>query len=251
MASEEEKPSNADRRATSHAGAFEGESRKAAGQPADNHIHTSIASRRRMVESQLRARGIKDQSVLEAFLEIPRERFVPEDKAHEAYCDYPIPIGCGQTVSQPYVVALMLEALGPKPHHNVLDIGAGSGFQTALLAKMVRHVYAIERIDTLAERAMRVLSEMNVQNVSLCMNDGSLGWPEEAPFDGIICGAAAPEVPPTWANQLADGGRIVMPIGGHDVQTLTVIEKSGSKLTRSELCEVRFVKLIGRDGWPA
>jgi len=207
-------------------------------------------ARRDMVRSQLIARGISDERVLEAFMTVPRERFLPPDRVADAYGDYPVPIGYGQTISQPYVVALMVQELRPQPHHRVLDVGAGSGYQTAILARLVGHVYALERIDELTERTMGVLGGLGINNVTLCTRDGSVGWMEEAPFDGIICGAAAPEAPQSWIDQLADGGRIVVPIGGPEVQTLQLVEKAGTRILRRDLGDVRFVKLIGREGWP-
>jgi len=208
------------------------------------------ALRREMVRRQLRARGIGDEGVLTAFGRVPRERFLPADRIGEAYGDHPVPIGFGQTISQPYVVALMVQELQPQAHHRILDVGAGSGYQTALLAWLARRVYAIERIEALTEKMMATLDRLNIRNVTTCTGDGSLGWPEEAPFDGIICGAGAPEVPPPWIDQLADGGRIVLPVGGQDFQTLMVVEKAGDKVRRREICDVRFVRLIGRQGWP-
>ncbi len=209
-----------------------------------------LAARRDMVEKQLRARGIKSERVLEAFLAVPRERFVSDERREQAYHDCPLPIGFGQTISQPYIVALMLQELDPHLEHRVLDVGAGSGYQTAILAGLCGHVYAIERVEQLAERAMGVLGGLNVTNVSLCTGDGTLGWPEEAPFDRIICGAGAPEPPQTWIDQLADGGRMVLPIGGPDMQVLVAIDKQGGRIQRREFCDVRFVKLIGKHGWP-
>ena len=203
-----------------------------------------------MVDTQLRGRGICDPAVLAAFEDVPREMFVPPDRVAEAYGDHPIPIGAGQTISQPYVVALMVQELAVQSTHRVLDIGTGSGYQTAILAKLAGHVYAIERIESLAKQACGTLARLGMDNVTLCVDDGSGGWPEEAPFDGIICGAAAPEVPQSWAHQLADGGRIVAPAGGESAQILAVIEKHGDELTRRDICDVRFVKLIGKQGWP-
>jgi len=205
--------------------------------------------RRLMVDKHLRAREIRSDAVLAAFGAVPRERFIPPGHLAEAYADHPLPIGHGQTISQPYVVALMLQELGPEAHHRVLDVGAGSGYQTALLARMVAHVYAIERIAALAEHARAALAELNVTNVTFLTGDGSLGWPEEAPFDGIICGAAAPDLPESWTHQISDGGRIVLPVGGLWTQTLLVVEKIGGHLRRRTLCGVRFVKLIGEQGW--
>ena len=209
-----------------------------------------LAARQQMVDRHLRGRGIRDEAILAAFAEIPRERFVPERHLGEAYADHPLPIGHAQTISQPYVVALMIQELGPRPHHRVLDVGAGSGYQTAILAKLVAHVYAVERIPALADRAAASLAGLGLTNVTLHTADGTLGLPEEAPFDGIICGAAGPDVPACWLGQLAEGGRIVLPVGGCHVQNLLVLERHGERISRRELCDVRFVKLIGRDGWP-
>jgi len=208
-------------------------------------------ARKNMVDKQLRARGITHPGVLAAFEQVPRHRFVPEEYLSETYADRPLPIGRGQTISQPLVVAMMLQHLNLRPDHRILEIGAGSGYQTALLARLAGHVYAIERIEDLAERAMAVLAAINVSNVTLCTGDGSGGWPEEAPFDGIICAAATPAVPETWIEQLADGGRIVIPVGHESSQTLQVVEKDGEKTKTRSICDVRFVKLIGRHGWPA
>jgi len=203
-----------------------------------------------MVEYQLRARGIGDERILSAFGWVPRECFLPGDRIGEAYSDHPVPIGFGQTISQPYVVALMIQELRVLPHHRILDVGAGSGYQTAILARLARNVYAIERIEALTEKMITALGNLNIRNVTACTGDGSLGWPEEAPFDGIICGAGAPEVPQPWVDQLADGGRIVLPVGGQDFQTLVVVEKTGDKVRRREICDVRFVRLIGQQAWP-
>jgi len=203
-----------------------------------------------MVSDQLRRRGITHERVLEAFYAVPREQFIPPERRYEAYEDRPIHIGHGQTISQPYVVAIMLEELDPRETDRVLDVGTGSGYQAALLARLAKHVYAVERIDALAERAMTVLADVGAHNVTMKVGDGSLGWPEEAPFDGIICGAGAPEVPRAWEDQLADGGRIVLPVGQAHAQTLVVVEKAGGKLTRRRICDVRFVRLIGKHAWP-
>jgi len=207
-------------------------------------------ARREMVERQLRARGIRDEEVLRAFLEVPRHCFVPPERQGEAYTDCPVPIGHGQTISQPYIVALMTQELALRRRHRVLDVGAGSGYQTAVLARLADHVYAMERLDVLTERAMGALGALGVSNVTMCTGDGSLGWPEEEPFDRIVCGAAAPDVPQAWIDQLADGGRIVLPVGGQDTQVLVAIDRKGDKITRRELCDVRFVRLIGRHAWP-
>jgi protein-L-isoaspartate(D-aspartate) O-methyltransferase len=207
-------------------------------------------ARLQMVQEQLRSRGITHPAVLEAFMSVPREQFVPPQHQHQAYEDQPLPIGLGQTISQPYIVALMLQELDPRPHHRVLEIGAGSGYQTALLARLVQHVYAVERLNELTEQAMGALARLGVNNVTLCTRDGSLGWSEEAPFDRIICGAASPETPPLWTDQLTDGGRIVVPLGGPDFQTLTVVTKTPRGLVHLPVTQVRFVRLIGKAGWP-
>ena len=208
-----------------------------------------LARRREMVRFQMRERDIRDERVLAALEEVPRELFVPPDQREAAFEDCPLPIGHGQTVSQPYIVALMVQLLEMQPHHRVLDVGSGSGYQAAVLARLAGHVYAIERIPELAERARAVLAELGVANVTVRVGDGTLGWPEEAPFDGIICGAGAPALPPAWEEQLAEGGRIVAPVGGLDSQTLLVAQKLAGRLRRREVCGVRFVKLIGEGGW--
>jgi protein-L-isoaspartate(D-aspartate) O-methyltransferase len=208
-----------------------------------------LSVRRQMVETQLRLRRIKDPGVLAAMGEVPRELFVPFDRQGQAYADSPLPIGFGQTISQPYVVALMVEQLRCDGDCRVLDVGAGSGYQTAVLARLARWVYAAERISELTRRAEDALATMGVDNVTFATRDGSLGWPEEAPFDRIICGAAAPDVPPAWIEQLADGGRIVAPVGGPATQMVLVLEKNGEKISRRQVCGVRFVKLIGAQGF--
>lgn len=202
-----------------------------------------------MVDRQLRRRDITDPAVLAAFEEVPRHRFVPAARVREAYEDHPVPIGRGQTISQPYIVALMVQHLGCGRDSRVLDVGAGSGYQTAILARLAGHVYAVERIAELADRARDVLDDMGNQNVTFSTHDGSLGWPEHAPFDRIICGAAAPDVPAAWLDQLVDGGRIVAPVGGPHVQELVVVEKAGDDVRRRYVCGVRFVKLIGAEGF--
>ncbi len=203
-----------------------------------------------MVRDQLRGRRIRDERTLAAMAELPRERFIPPEHRHEAYEDRPVPIGSGQTISQPYVVALMTEELDVQPGDRVLDVGAGSGYQTAILAKLAREVFAIERVEALQARAARVLRELGLTNVELTTGDGTLGWPEHAPFDRILCGAAGPDVPDAWIEQLADGGRIVMPVGGAEMQMLVAIDRAEGGTTRREICPVRFVRLIGRQGWP-
>ena len=209
-----------------------------------------LVQRRRMVQEQLRARDIRSPAILDAFAAVPRELFVPPAERPNAYCDRPISIGMGQTISQPYVVALMVQELELRLEHRVLDVGAGSGYQTAILAGLAGHVYAVERLEPLGESAAAVLGALNVANVTMCTADGSLGWPEEAPFDRIISGAAAPDIPDAWIGQLADEGRIVAPIGKPNCQQIVVLSRRGEQLSRREVCGVRFVPLIGRQGWP-
>jgi len=209
------------------------------------------AARRRMLDHDLRGRGIIDGAVLDAFARTPRDRFVPPESQRQAYADHPVPIGHGQTISQPYIVALMLQEMAPLRGLRVLEVGAGSGYQTALLAHLAGWVYAVERIDALAGGARRVLAELDIANVTLTVADGTAGWADHAPFDRIICGAAAPHLPAPWIDQLADGGRIVVPVGAEAYQTLAVYDKHGDDLRRHDACAVRFVRLIGRHGWPA
>ena len=205
----------------------------------------------RMLNDHLRGRGISDPRILAAFEAVPRERFISPDRIGQAYADCPLPIGYEQTISQPYIVAEMIQQLRPQPHHRILDVGAGSGYQAALLARLVAHVYAIERIEALADQARQRLDALGVTNVTIHTGDGSVGWPEEAPFDGIISGAASPDVPPEWLEQLAEDGRIVAPIGPVAVQDLQVVTKTPRGPKSIRICGVRFVKLIGQQGYRA
>ena len=207
------------------------------------------SAKRLMIQQHLRGRGICDERILAAFEVVPRERFVSSDRIAQAYDDHPLPIGHEQTISQPYIVAEMIQQLRPQAHHRILDVGAGSGYQTALLAGLVAHVYAVERIDALAQQARQRLDDLGITNVTIRTGDGSVGLPEEAPFDGIISGAASPEVPEAWLEQLADGGRIVAPIGPEAVQDLRVVEKTPDGPRSISVCGVRFVKLIGEQGY--
>jgi protein-L-isoaspartate(D-aspartate) O-methyltransferase len=206
-------------------------------------------ARERMVETQIKARGIKDERVLKAMLKVPRHLFVDEALRDQAYGDFPLPIGEGQTISQPYIVALMTEALELKGIERVLEIGTGSGYQTAILAELALWVYTIERFSTLLERAKKVLKELGYKNISFKLDDGTLGWKEAAPFDAIIVTAASPDIPPPLVEQLAEGGRMVIPIGDEFSQTLIKGVKKGGKLHTKALEPVRFVKLVGAYGF--
>jgi len=202
-----------------------------------------------MVDEQLRARGIRDERVLEAMARVPRHEFVPLAYRDEAYEDHPLPIGGGQTISQPFVVAAMLEALALRPEDVVLEVGTGSGYETAVLAELVRTAYSIERIASLAERARAVLERLGYSNVTVVHGDGSLGLPEAAPFDAIVVSAAAPQVPASLMDQLRDGGRLVIPVGSGFAQELQLVRKIGHNSTVLYLDGVRFVPLIGREGF--
>ena len=207
-------------------------------------------ARERMVEKQIKARGIKDERVIKAMLKIPRHLFVDESLVEQAYGDYPLPIGEGQTISQPYIVALMTEALELKGNERVLEIGTGSGYQTAILAELALWVYTIEKIPTLLQKAKKVLIEiLGYKNISFKLGDGTLGWKEASPFDRIIVTAASPSIPDPLIEQLKEGGKIVIPIGDEYSQTLVKATKIKNKLQIESLGEVRFVKLIGQYGF--
>jgi protein-L-isoaspartate(D-aspartate) O-methyltransferase len=209
----------------------------------------SERARARMVEQQLRARGIKHESVLRVMGRLPRELFVPSDLRQQAYDDNPLPIGLEQTISQPYIVAFMTEALQPTPTQKVLEIGTGSGYQAAVLASIVREVYTIEIIPELSARAERTLKELGIQNVRVRTGDGYAGWPEAQPFDAIIVTAAPDHVPQPLVDQLAVGGRMVIPVGT-GIQELLVIEKTPSGVLRRSVLDVRFVPLRRKSSAP-
>jgi protein-L-isoaspartate(D-aspartate) O-methyltransferase len=205
--------------------------------------------RARMVESQLAARRIVDERVLGAMRIVPRHAFVPDAFRQHAYEDHPLEIGRGQTISQPYMVALMTQLLALQPSDRVLEIGTGSGYQTAVLATIVRRVITIERIPALAERAAAVLRALEYANVDVEVGDGSRGWIKDAPYDAIIVTAAAPSVPQSLREQLADGGRLVCPIGPRDLQYLVRIVRTGDSFREDESVKCVFVPLIGEEGW--
>jgi protein-L-isoaspartate(D-aspartate) O-methyltransferase len=202
-----------------------------------------------MVESQIAARGIRDRRVIAAIREIPRHLFVPPPYDKSAYEDFPLPIGSGQTISQPYIVALMTELLIPQPTDNVLEIGTGCGYQAAVLAALVSRVTSIERIPAVAGLARINLAAVSSKNVEVIDGDGTLGYPENAPYDGIIITAATPSVPRPLIEQLAEGGRLVAPVGGREVQELVRLMKKGKSVTEEHHGGVRFVPLIGECGW--
>ena len=205
--------------------------------------------RRRMVSEQLRGRGITDERVLAVVGEVPRHLFVADKEKRFAYSDSPIRIDCGQTVSQPYMVALMTQQLEVGPGDRVLEIGTGSGYQTALLASLGARVYTIERHAVLTDQARQRLSELGHKNVSYRIGDGSLGWPDEMPFDGILVTAGAPVVPDSLRDQLADGGRLVIPVGSRSIQTLVIIRRSGDSFIEEKHTGCIFVPLVGEQGW--
>ena len=206
--------------------------------------------RRRMVEQQLKGRGISDRRVLEAFRKVPRHAFVPPEFAAEAYADHPVAIGGGQTISQPYMVALMTSLLRLQGHERVLEIGTGSGYQAAILAELALEVYSVERLPELLSGVAQRLATLGYLNVHLSPGNGSLGWLEHAPYDGIIVTAAAPAIPDPLVQQLADGGRLVLPIGSADRQMLIVAERRGAELRQRGVTGCLFVPLLGRYGWP-
>lgn len=197
-----------------------------------------------MVEKQIRRRGIRDTRVLEAMERVPRHRFIMGDYQQLAYDDSALPIEANQTISQPYIVAAMTEALEPGPNCRVLEVGTGSGYQTAVLAEITESVYTIERVEELAERARAILDDLGYQNIEYRVGDGSRGWPERAPFDGILVTAAAATVPDPLLRQLANGGRLVIPVGGPPDQDLYQIRREGNSYERRFLTRCRFVPLV-------
>lgn len=206
--------------------------------------------RAHMVDKQLRARGIQDERVLGAMGHVPREHFLPPRRRRDAYRDRAVPLSGGQTMSQPYMVAVMTEALRPALEHRILEVGTGSGYQAAVLALLVNDVLSIERIPELAAEARRRLDDLGLVNVRVRTGDGTLGWPEEAPFHGIVVTAAAPGVPARLKAQLDPrGGRLVLPVGDRSLQQLTVVERDGDTYRQTELLACRFVPLLGEDGW--
>jgi protein-L-isoaspartate(D-aspartate) O-methyltransferase len=214
--------------------------------PGDTSTFTSL--RQRMVDSQLRARGVRDERVLDAMARVPRHEFAPERYRHQAYEDHPLPIGEGQTISQPYIVAVMLEALALSPEDRVLEVGTGSGYVTALLAELAAQVLSMERHAALADAARELLADMGYTNVRVIVGDGSHGFPECAPYDANIVSAAAAELPSALLAQLGEGGRMIIPVGTADSQQLQLVrmENGQPRIALRELC--RFVPLVSGDG---
>ncbi len=204
--------------------------------------------RAQLVET-LRKKGINDLAVLKAIAEVPRHLFVPEGVRHRAYEDSPLPIAQGQTISQPYVQATYLQALALKGDEKVLEVGTGSGYQTALLAELAAMVFSIERHGLLAQEAKKVLDQAGITNISVMVGDGTLGWRPYAPYDAILVAAASPDIPQPLLDQLAEGGHLVIPIGGRHTQQLVMVERQGNKYPRQKLADVRFVPLVGELGY--
>jgi protein-L-isoaspartate(D-aspartate) O-methyltransferase len=204
--------------------------------------------RRQLIET-LRDRGINDLAVLRVFDLVPRHLFVPESVQHRAYDDTPVPIGYGQTASQPSLQALYMQILQLKPTDRVLEIGTGSGYQTALLAHLAGHVYSVERLRELSARARTVLDSLRFTNIALLVGDGTIGWSRYAPYQAILVSAASPGVPQALLDQLAEGGRMLIPVGDRNEQVLTLFEKTGDDVRREDITACTFVPLLGRFGW--
>lgn len=209
-----------------------------------------LRDRRRMVEQDLRRRGIRDARVLDAMTAVPRHRFVPPAELEHAYEDRALPLEVGQTISQPYIVGYMTELLRVEPAHRVLEVGTGSGYQTAVLARLAAEVFTVERIGDLQGAAGELLEDLGVANVRFKVGDGTLGWAEHAPYDRILVTAGAPDVPAHLKDQLVEnGGRMVIPVGDADLQELVAVTRMGNEWTSASLMGCRFVPLVGDEGW--
>ena len=202
-----------------------------------------------MVEEQIIRRGINKENVISAFKKVPRHKFASDVSLSSAYGDHPLPIVEGQTISQPYMVALMTQCLELNGGEKVLEVGLGSGYQAAILAEIAAKVYSIERFASLVSKAEKVLTELRYINIEIKVGDGTLGWKEVSPFDGIIVTAASPDVPSSLIEQLKEGGRLVIPVGGRFMQRLMVIRKKSNNLLEKEICGCVFVPLVGKEGW--
>jgi protein-L-isoaspartate(D-aspartate) O-methyltransferase len=205
--------------------------------------------RKQMVEEQLKRRGLSDKRLLTAFESVPRHLFVPEECRYAAYDDGPLPIGFGQTISQPYIVALMTDLLRLKGKECVLEVGTGSGYQAAILGMLTEEVHTVEYLPELANKAGKLLQELGFDNVHVHFGDGSLGWPEFAPYQGILVAAAAPKAPKALLEQLEDGGRLILPVGGRAMQSLEIWERNGNEFNNKSETAVAFVPLRGEQGW--
>lgn len=205
--------------------------------------------RERMIKEQLLPRGITDTCVLDTFSKVERHKFVPNNLQKIAYSDHPLPVGSGQTISQPFMVALMTERLALTKDDRVLEIGTGSGYQAAILAELAKEVYSIERYDPLAQKAKETLEELGYKNIKVKVDDGTLGWKECAPFDRIIVTAGAPHIPDSLVSQLKEGGKMVIPVGSNFSQVLTLVEKKNGKIETYDICGCVFVPLVGKEGW--
>ncbi len=206
-------------------------------------------ARKKMVEEQLVKRGIKNQQVLDAMLKVQRHLFVDSKNLKEAYSDSPLPINCSQTISQPYIVSLMTELIEPGKNKKVLEIGTGSGYQTAILAELCRKIFSVERHKILADKAQKKLESLGYKNIQIKTEDGTIGWKDKSPYDAIIVTAAAPEVPDALVKQLKDRGKMVIPVGPHFQQNLELISKRGDSYISKTICGCVFVPLIGKGGW--
>ena len=213
-------------------------------------IYLHAGQRRRMVEEQLGDRGIRDLRLLEVMTRVPRHLFALDSLQHRAYGDTPLPIGENQTISQPYIVAAMTEALGLKGDERVLEIGTGSGYQTAVMAELAAQVFTIERINVLSRKAQKILEGLGYANIVFKMFDGTYGWPDQAPFNAIMVTASAKKIPEALISQLGEGGRLVAPTGDKHKQKLMVLTKKGGRVTNTEICDCKFVPLVGKYGWP-
>lgn len=205
--------------------------------------------REKMVQEQLRKRDIHDEKVLAAMLEVPRHTFVDDAMRGRAYGDHPLPIGAGQTISQPYIVAYMTQALGLKGEEKVLEIGTGSGYQAAVLSRLCSQVYTVERINSLLAGARKTFDKLRYYNIRSKLDDGTIGWPEFAPYEAIMVTAGGPTIPEPLIDQLADPGRLIIPVGNQHVQDLQLLEKKDGQVAVTSLVSVRFVDLVGAHGW--
>jgi len=208
-------------------------------------------ARERMVEEQIANRGVRDRRVLDAMRTVPREVFVSHGQERAAYDDCPLPIGAGQTISQPYIVAVMIEAAELQPEDRVLEVGAGSGYASALMSLIAGEVYAIERHASLSEEAVRRFARLGYTNIQLRTGDGTKGWPEAAPFDAIVVAASGPAAPRTLKEQLAIGGRLVIPVGNETQHLVRIRRKDETHFEEEDLGLVMFVRLVGEEGWPS